>query len=438
MSARNWVGAKPANAKDKITVGYVNAQVAALNMPQTDIDALIAQDFAPYADLSYVNSQAALNATKIYVDGTASSGSPNYNPNGGDAGRLKLSQVNHNNGIAGLGLASPLVDRSRLGLGSTQRWPSPYYSPSSYFSLPVTAGLTEETVYSWTVNDPGYTFKLWVGGILDCSTNRDGYYPICLVRLGSMTGPIVALGYGCTEYYAGATVAAYTTPGGFTYPIPTWSDVIDVILLGGGGGGASGAGNPFLWGNGGAAALWATGSFTRGSSVLPSTVTQITGWVGSGGARGAAAVFSNPGQPGTPTGAYVYTTAIQSNGGAGGYGVEGTQPGGSAGSVTLNGIGYQSYGFGGGGTGGNGGLFISNVGTNGAGGLALITAHPAGSDWVEGPLTIMPGPLSDQGPLTGNQTLYVNLLRVVGDNTATGWVTASTFEPSMYALPIPA
>ena len=40
--------------------------------------------------------------------------------------------------------------------------------------------------------------------------------------------------------------------------------------------------------------------------------------------------------------------------------------------------------------------------------------------------------------LTGNQTLYVNLLRVVGDNTATGWVTASTFEPSMYALPIPA
>jgi len=78
------------------------------------------------------------------------------------------------------------------------------------------------------------------------------------------------------------------------------------------------------------------------------------------------------------------------------------------------------------------------VGTSGAGGLAFVTAHPEGSDWVEGPLTIMPGSLSDQGPLTGPQDLYVNLLRVVGDNTATGWVTASTFEPSLYAMPIPA
>jgi len=402
-------------------------------MPQSDIDALIAQDFAPYVDLSYVNSQATLNATKAYVDGTGGA-----NPNGGDAGRLKLSQINHNNGIAGLGTRSPLVDRSRLGLGSTQRFPSPYYSPSAYNSLAVTAGLTEETVYSWTVADPGYTFKLWVGGILDCSTNRDGYYPICLVRLGSMSGPVIALGYGCSEYYAGATVAAYGAAGPFAYTIPSWSDVIDVLVLGGGGGGASGAGNPLLWGNGGANSLWATATFTRGSAALPTSVTQITGWIGSGGLRGAAAVFSNPGAPGTPTAVYVYGTTIQSNGGAGGSGIEGNQSGGNPGAATLNGIGYQNYGFGCGGAGGNGGAFISNVGTSGAGGLAFVTAHPEGSDWVEGPLTIMPGSLSDQGPLTGPQDLYVNLLRVVGDNTATGWVTASTFEPSLYAMPIPA
>ena len=238
------------------------------------------------------NTQAALNATKAYVDGTGGA-----NPNGGDAGRLKLANVNQNSGIAGLGSSSAKVDASRLGssLTSTQRFPTPYYSPSAYNTAEVTTGLTEEVIYSWTVADPGYTYKLMINGIVDGLTNRDQYYPISLVRLGSISGPILAVGYGCQESYSGAVVSQFDTPGAaYSYQIPVWMVDLDILLLGGGGGGASGAGTPLFWGDGGLAATWSTVSLAMGSGALPSGTTHINGVVGTGGAGGAVNVFSNP------------------------------------------------------------------------------------------------------------------------------------------------
>jgi hypothetical protein len=431
--AKQWIGAAPSNAKDIVTVGYLQSQIASLNLPQATVDSLVAAGFTTYADLSYVNAQNALNATKAYVDGTGG-----VNPNGGDAGRLHLSQVNQPNGVAGLGATSALVDRSRLGLGSTQRFPTPYYSPASYPGAGVTTDMTEVTYDTLAVADPGYTYKILVDGMLDGSSTRDGYCPIVLIRLGSASGPVIAWGYGCMETYSAALPTLIVTPGGYTWPIPTWASVIDILLLGGGGGGSSGVGSPLLWGDGGYAAPWSVTTVVVGSAELPTGTTHITGTIGTGGGPGRSGITSNVGGNGTATTATYHTTTKTSSGGAGGAGIEGFQNGQNAGTATASGVVYQNGGYGCGGRGGSGGIFFGGVGTAGAGGLAIFVPHPPGTDWNSGPIPIVPGSLSDQDPLTGASTLYIQTLRMPGDNTTTGTITVGTFAPSLYALTIPA
>jgi hypothetical protein len=298
--------------------------------------------------------------------------------------------------------------------------------------------LTEVTLDTCAVADPGYTYKLQVEGVLDASSSRDGYCPIALVRLGSISGPVVAVGYGCLETYSAAVVEQFSTPGAFVYNIPVWAASLDVLLLGGGGGGSSGEGNPLLWGDGGYAASWSVVTLTVGSGALPPGVTQITGTIGSGGPPGRSGVVSHVGGAGTPTTATYYHTTQTSVGGAGGAGIEASQNGQNAGSTTASGYTYQNGGYGCGGRGGSGGILFGGVGTAGAGGLALIVAHPPGTDWNSGPINIFPLALADQDPLTGASTLYLDLLRMTGDNTSTGTVTASTFKPSLWAMPVPA
>lgn len=433
MVANQWVGADPSNAKDIVTVGYVQSQISTLNLPQATVDSLVAAGFTSYADLSWVNAQAVFNASKAYVDGTGG-----VNPNGGDAGRLHLSQKNQPSGIAALGATSAKVDRSRLGIGSTQRFPTPYYSPSSYPSSPVSAGLTEVTYDTMTIADPGYTYKILIDGALDGASNRDGYCPIVLVRLGSTSGPVIAWGYGCPEVYSAALATPIVTPGPFSWPIPSWASYIDILLLGGGGGGSSGLGAVLTWGDGGYAASWAIASPVVGSTALPTGTTHITGNIGVGGAPGRSGLFSNPGKPGTATTATYHTTTMTSPGGAGGSGIEGNQNGQDAGTGTASGYTYPNGGHGVGGRGGAGGIIFGGVGTPGGGGLAMIVPHPPGTDWNAGPIPIVPGPLANQSQLTGASTLYIQVLRMPGDNTSTGSIAVSTLAPSLYAFTIPA
>lgn len=433
MSTKQSVGVAPSNAKDKVTVGYVSSQIAATNMAQGTIDSLIAAGFASYVDLSYVNTQSALNATHAYVDGTGGA-----NPNGGDGGRLHLSQKNQPSGVAALGSVSAKVDRSRLGLSSTQRFPTPYSSPSTYNASPVTSVLVEETVYSWTFANPGYTYKLMVNGIVDGAITRDGYFPIVLIRAGSNTGNVIAVGFGCAEFYSAAAVSAYGPGVSFIYNIPVWATNIDILVLGGAGGGASGNGAVLIWGDGGLAGVWAAVNVVVGSGALPSGVTTISGVVGVGGAGGRGSVFSNPGAGGTATSVTYYHSSITGAGGAGGHGVEGTQAGQNSGFGSIGGNLYSNQGFGCGGAGGAGGFFIGNHGQPGTGGLALIVAHPLTTDYNSGPVNVVPGALSEQSALTGDTPLFVQLLRAVGDNTTNGTASAGLFENSMYAMSIPA
>ena len=425
MSARKWAGAYPSNSKDLVTVGYVQDKIDVTNLDQPTVDAMIAQGFAPYADKTYADTKAALNATASYIDT-------------GDNTRLHRANINQPNGIAGLGAASAKVDRARLGLASTQRWPLGYSSPASYNASTVAAGLTEQTIYTWTVDDPGYDYKLLVSGIVDGMTDRDTYFPIILIRVGSNTGPIIAMGYGCTERYSAATVSQFTTPGAFVYTIPVWANTIDILLLGGGGGGASGAGNPFIWGNGGGAASWQTVTVTVGSLALPIGVTQINGVVGGSGGGAPGGVFSNNGGTGGTTSVTYHTSTLASYGAGGGSGNLGTQAGANAGSVSVGGYTYFNGGYGNGGAGGPGGFFIGNPGQPGGSGSAWFVAHPLSADFNAGPINVLPGSLSYQDVLTGDTDLFVQLVRVIGDNTGTGSAYATNFKPGMCAVPIPA
>jgi hypothetical protein len=227
VSIKN-VGAPPTSATDLATQGYVGAQIAATNQTQAAIDAQIAAGFAPYADRSYVDAQNQLNATKGYVDA-------------GDATRAHLAVVDVPNGIAGLD-ATGKVDVGRVPLISTQRWPSPYYSPAAYNTATVTSTGPEALLYTTTVTDPGYLYRPLTMGLVDVSTDTDGVAPVIRVRRGSAVGPIVAQGYGSAESYGisptfDAVGSGFTGSGSsftFTHTIGPGGAylVVDIITYG--------------------------------------------------------------------------------------------------------------------------------------------------------------------------------------------------------------
>ena len=154
----------------------------------------------------------------------------------------------------------------------------------------------------------------------------------------------------------------YNALGTVTRVIPTWCNVVQVVTVGGGGGGRQGSALG-VWGEGGDAGTWVTGTWTRGTDFTGSPSISITinaggsgGNVGSGGSGGAGgtAVASISGHSVTGTG----------GGGGTSLGAKSNNPGGSPGNQTYDTIVYVGGGVqntagaagaapGGGGAGGN-------------------------------------------------------------------------------------
>lgn len=127
-------------------------------------------------------------------------------------------------------------------------------------------------------------------------------------------------------------LTSYTSAGSYTYTIPVWATVIDVVLLGGGGGGK---GMAFFdaWTEGGEAGSWVTTRLTRGVDI-PWDTTQITGSVGAAGTAGGSG--SNGGTGGNSTATGTGMTTLTANGGPGGNQSNLDTPGKSPGSQTFN------------------------------------------------------------------------------------------------------
>jgi hypothetical protein len=432
MATLSYMGATQTAANDLVDEQYAQS-LSALDLPQATVNSLLTTGFAPYVTQSYVNTQSALNATPAYV-------------NAGDATRLHISQIGANSGIAGLNL-NGRVDISRIALSSTQRFPKPFTSPSAYNAAAVsTSGSTEVQLYTVSVADPMFNgvanspYKLLVNGLVDAATNTDGEYAIIRVRQGSSTGQLVATGAGLGELYIAGVPTQFSGAGTYVYTIPTWASVVDAIALGGGGGGGA---SFFITADGGSPGAWGTQTYTRGSSTSgtvfgPSTPT-INASVGAGGTLGTTNFLAGSG--GSSQVSASGLTTLTAGGGAG-HGESSSASGGGPSTETYDGQVYvggavQNTAGTGGNAPGGGGASGASGGTNdggpGADGAVWFFAKPA--LWTpSGPVNIIPTAFNAQTAITGATTLYVMMIR---SGTAS-IQTASTFDPGLHVVPIPA
>lgn len=416
-----YVGATQAGSGDLVDEAYLTTLLGA-NLAQATVTTLINTGLTGYCPTSYVNTQAALNATKAQVDA-------------GDAARLHLSQIGANGGVAGLNSVSGRIDGSHLSLTSTQRFPSPLYSPTSYWGTNQVATTTEVQLDTLVVTNPGYTFKALITGLVDGQTSTDGQYPIIRVRQGSTTGPVVAVGAGISEQYAAGLMYPYTNPGaGQIWTVPSWLYAVNRVALGAGGGGG---GSFFFQGQGGTAGAFAEDTLLYGSS-LPTSTPILTVNVGAGGAAGTSSVGATNGGATSITG-----ISVASLTGAGGVGQGNTfnSQGQGAGSVAYGGNTFKggvvqataggtgNAPGGGGASGAFGGVAAGGAGANGA---AWLFAYP-NPNIPGGPIVLMPTPLNAQTSMTATTTFYVMLV-----TSGAGSVTATTLTPLLQATPFPA
>lgn len=106
-------------------------------------------------------------------------------------------------------------------------------------------------------------------------------------------------------------IRQFSAPGSTSYPIPSWANFVDRVVLGGGGGGHQGA-TLGIGGAGGGAGTWASDTLTRGTDFTGSvSLTTVVG------APGAAGVGGNGGNGGTSSSDITSTHTISSTGGVG-------------------------------------------------------------------------------------------------------------------------
>lgn len=178
MTSLNYGG--PPIASDGKTVGYVEYlnSVKAGAMTQAQVDTQIANALAGYATTAYVDQQDALLAMTTYVDSR-------------DALKVPLTQRGQANGVASL--VSSKVPVAQVPTVS-QNWMRGPHVPSGYNTGNITASGSEVTLYTMTVTDPGYPYKILVWGYSEAQISNDTTTGLVYVRQTSTAGNILAIG----------------------------------------------------------------------------------------------------------------------------------------------------------------------------------------------------------------------------------------------------
>jgi hypothetical protein len=380
---------------DPATLSFLNL-ILSQNMTMPQVTALIAADLSSYATLVYQNNAIAGTAGP----NTSQLATPAWT-NTQVANHVPSNTVGQVNGPVGLGSASSptpgQVSPGLINAVSTQQWPSPFWSPASYQAAAVTASTTPAQLYTASMPYPGYTYTLACFGMIDTSVAADdGTIPEVLVRVGSITGQIIAFGYGCGEYYLGPTPgdtssqafinSAFTTTG-------SWATISNWIAQ-----------------NTGGYSSVMVGNYLQ----VPDTMTATVS---------ASVVFSGAVASSKKT----VSTSIQLVNNAGTIIATGAAVTGVSGTCTVSWSSGVTFGQ----------LYGIQVAETGAStfaqissGTFTITSSTVGN---VGPANIIPVPFEDQTPLTAAATLYV-MLQSSNSSTA---VTASTFDPGLWICPIP-
>lgn len=419
MATLPYLGAAQVNPHDVATDGYLTS-LGGAGLTQAQITSQLTSGFSPYVLKSYVDAQNALNATQSYVDA-------------GDATRLHLNQLGVVNGIAPLDVTGK-IPVANVNLLSTQRWPSPFYSPSAYNTSNVvaTGGASAGApvqLYPISVADPGYTYKLLIFGQVDLSCSIDGLYPKVWVAQGATTGPIVGIAPGIGESYTPGFTNLYAPGGNYSHTIAAWANTVDLAAVG------AGASGRKVSGDYGKAGVWATATLTRGSTMPTDGNLVIT--TGSGGAASAANV-TNPGTASVVTGTGMTTLTA-----AAGTAVTTSSALSSPGNKVFDGVTYpggaiQTVAGGAGKSPGGGGNPSSSLGGGaGADGAVWVFEMAVSPGIARGPAPVMSWPLNAQSALTGATTLYV-MAQVASTITPSPTITATTVRPGLWVCPIPA
>ncbi len=388
-----YVWDETANPNDLVTQSYINTLLAN-NISSGQVTTQITNDLASYATNAYATTQMAGLATPAYTAAAAA----NY---------VHSSTINQINGPVGLDSITGKVSVGQINGASTQQWPSPFWSPAAYQAASVSATTTPAQLYTVAIPYPGYTYTLMCFGQVDTSVATDnGTFAEVLVRVGSTTGQIVAFGYGSGESYPGpapgqvAAQAFLNTPSTFTAgytAIPGW------VAFNSGGFSSVMVGNFLQVPQTMTATLSATVGFGAGTLGVASknsalaTSIRIVNNTGTVLATGATV--------GSGSGTCVVSTTAAVVGGQL-YGIQGQEK--SPDPANADGSAFASID--------NGTFTISP---------AQVTSASIAN--------IIPVPFEDQTPLTAATTLYVML---ASSNSSTQ-VTASTFLPSLYIVPIP-
>lgn len=222
MAGLLYVGAPmgtavPGDDQDLVYRSYP-VQVKTGDMSTGDIDTQINAALAAYIDKTYVDTQDGFNATQAYVDG--GDGVTTF----GDGGRVKLAQKDISLGVPSLD-ANLRVLTGKINAPNTQLWHRGPWSPASTISSQVTA-VAETTLFTCPITDPGYTYNLLVFAQFDGQVNIDnGEHPAILVRTGSITGEVIAMGRGLAHSYEGiAGTDAFTSSS-------NWASVLSYAPL---------------------------------------------------------------------------------------------------------------------------------------------------------------------------------------------------------------
>lgn len=467
-----YVGAAAAVAKDVAYKGLVDTDLAN-NLTVAQVDSAINTAYAPYVLKSYVDTRDALNANKAYVDA-------------GDATRAKLTQRDAASGVPSLD-ANGKVNQIRINVAPTQRFPKGFWTPTSLPGAKTTLTAAEVQLFTIPISDPGYSYKLMLFGEFDCDTFNNGFPPVINIRLGSVTGPIVATGIGSPSYYDCYSADEFNRTTSGNLGGPNYFTENSIV---GSGGNWSANGNAAIWNPSGTAINITTNQRTGGDAITSGDYQRISagmnsvpdpgndtfnaynlliGRMSGDGKTWVAWAWSSkvtqiwamnpsittPGvynqvawpistppavgdlmaaEFGSPASGMNYYSFYKN-------GVLISQVQDSGGTFTF-GPGYRGWGFG-----GKAGQYTSfsfpyqQASPGSLDRVCIDDYAPGGSSsqnlFPYGPLVIHPSKFAAQSALTGAQTLYVTLANPQGNATQTTYqVEETTFRPNVVAATV--
>ena len=185
MTQLSYKGAALSTSQDVAYRPYPTTLKSA-DLTSTSVNALIDAKLNSYPSAATIQGMDALLCDTAYIDGQ-------------DALRMTKDKRGAPNGVAPLDNTAK-IPPAYIPITSTQSWNGTPVIPITYNLDPtLVLGTDNTTLYTCPIPDPGYPYRLLVWGNVDASSTNDYTVPTAKVRVGSITGTIIAQGGGAAD-----------------------------------------------------------------------------------------------------------------------------------------------------------------------------------------------------------------------------------------------